>query len=423
MKKSIFAAMAAVVALTIVSCNSDPNNLNPSGGATSLQEVAIVPSSVTLAMGQTQQLTARVTPDEAKATATLTWSSSDEDIASVTETGYVTAGTKEGTATITVTAKQGDKEVSGTCAINVTTYYATLNFNEAVIWDIEDVTDSTVYTVTAGNGEKYKCYLVTTLFRIMSEGLYVNTQTNKLDGADDGVIIDLYAPMYYAEKTLNNTEKNTIFSLGYWGVRDIDTLAAKVGWAGKVDEAEYQKYGQGIVDAWNTYIADRTQENANTFLDLFDQAGQAAISGTKFNYWYYDCSDESDATTCGYYPDIYTSSVPTGLVKYLTLYTEGESGTNDYMYLLDAFEAEIVPFDGLFGFDATYNTTDHTYTLNSNNILYDKTYTYSSGEFPSDEAPVAFPVRVFSQEQPYAAQAIDEQIKSSGKFKLMISNK
>lgn len=413
MKKTIIAAMAAVVALAFASCNSTTGSKNE------LQEVAIVPSSVVLPMGQTQQLTARVTPDEAKATSELKWSSSDENIATVSETGYVTAGETEGTATITVVAKQGEKEVSGTCQIEVKSYLATLNFNEAVIWNIADVTDSTVYTITGGDGKQYKCYLAETLFRILSEGLYVNPQTNSLDGADQGVIIDLYAPMYFAEKTLNGSERNTIFSLGYWGVRDIDTISANIGWTGKVNETEYAKYGQTIVDAWNEYIVDRTQEKANVFLDAFDQAGQAAISGTFYNIWYYDCDDDNDASTCGYRPDIYTSSVPNGLVKYLTLYTEGNPGTNDISYAIDAFEAEIVPFEGLFGFDATFNS-DYTYTLNSNNILYGNTYQYAAGQFPEKEVKAAVPMKIFSEEYPYAAQIIDEKIKNSGNTKLMI---
>jgi uncharacterized protein YgiM (DUF1202 family) len=69
--------------------------------------VTISPSQVTLNYRQTQQLTATVSPANASNKA-VTWSSSNPSIASVDANGLVTAGTADGTATITVTTVDGN---------------------------------------------------------------------------------------------------------------------------------------------------------------------------------------------------------------------------------------------------------------------------------------------------------------------------
>ena len=77
-----------------------------------VESVAVTPNSVTLNPGKTQQLTATITPDGAEAT--VTWKSNNEEVATVSDTGLVTA-VAVGDATITATAD--GKE--GTCAVKV----------------------------------------------------------------------------------------------------------------------------------------------------------------------------------------------------------------------------------------------------------------------------------------------------------------
>ena len=94
------------------------------GGKTATCKVTVKPnlvSEITLAalaiyVGESKAVTATVKPDDATNKA-LTWTSSDETVATVDATGKVT-GKKIGTATITATARDGSG-VSGSCTVTV----------------------------------------------------------------------------------------------------------------------------------------------------------------------------------------------------------------------------------------------------------------------------------------------------------------
>ena len=77
--------------------------------------VTLSQTELSLTEGNTAQLTATVKPDDAT-NKNVTWTSSDETVATVTD-GLVTA-LKEGTATITVTTEDGSK--TATCVVTVT---------------------------------------------------------------------------------------------------------------------------------------------------------------------------------------------------------------------------------------------------------------------------------------------------------------
>ncbi|MBR1487453.1 MAG: Ig-like domain-containing protein, partial [Bacteroidales bacterium] len=76
----------------------------------SVESVSLDQTSLTIAKDATAQLTATVLPESATNPA-VTWSSSDETIATVSDDGLVT-GIKAGTATITVTTVDGNKTAS-----------------------------------------------------------------------------------------------------------------------------------------------------------------------------------------------------------------------------------------------------------------------------------------------------------------------
>ncbi len=78
--------------------------------------VSVSPSSATINVGSTRQLTATISPSSAS-NKSVTWSSSNSSIASVSSSGLVTAKTA-GTVTITATAKDGSGK-KGTCSITV----------------------------------------------------------------------------------------------------------------------------------------------------------------------------------------------------------------------------------------------------------------------------------------------------------------
>jgi uncharacterized protein YjdB len=118
-----------------VTATSTPGNLTASAGvnvtcAAPVATVTITPASVNLQIGQTSQLTATLTDANGNALTgrTVTWSSDNGNVATVSGTGMVTAGSA-GTATITATSegKTGNASVtvSSTPVASVTVSPAT----------------------------------------------------------------------------------------------------------------------------------------------------------------------------------------------------------------------------------------------------------------------------------------------------------
>ena len=131
----------------------DPEKIRPSSGFRDLYFTAnyedipttgVTLSETTLALvnGNSGTLTATVEPSEASQS--VTWASSDTNVATVDESGNVTA-VGAGTATITATAKVAAADglmLSASCTVTVMepTYTVTLNPNEGTIADGKNVT-------------------------------------------------------------------------------------------------------------------------------------------------------------------------------------------------------------------------------------------------------------------------------------------
>ena len=90
-------------------CNVTVSNI-------AVQGVSVSPTSQTLSIGGTKQLTATVSPSNAS-NKNVTWSSNNSTVASVNSTGLVTA---KAAGNATITAKTVDGNKSATCAITVT---------------------------------------------------------------------------------------------------------------------------------------------------------------------------------------------------------------------------------------------------------------------------------------------------------------
>ncbi|WP_205692223.1 Ig domain-containing protein, partial [Cellulophaga sp. Z1A5H] len=89
----------------------------------SVASVAITPNPVTINIGETENLSAATTPTNAT-NQNVTWSSSDDAIASVSATGVVT-GNAIGTATITVTTEDGGFTATSTITVQAATFAVT----------------------------------------------------------------------------------------------------------------------------------------------------------------------------------------------------------------------------------------------------------------------------------------------------------
>ena len=99
--------------------------------------VSLSQTQATLHAGETLTLTTTVAPANA-GDKTVTWSSSNEEVATVDANGVVTA-VSEGTATITATATNGSTDTSddktATCTVNV-------NYKTVVTWESGDISGS-----------------------------------------------------------------------------------------------------------------------------------------------------------------------------------------------------------------------------------------------------------------------------------------
>lgn len=114
MNRFLLKGLASVFTLAVmfgtVSCGED----DKPDGSVSVSAVTVNPTTATVNVGGTVTLSATITPGDAT-DKTLSWSTSNDKVATV-DAGKVT-GVAEGSATITVTTKDGNK--TATCAVTV----------------------------------------------------------------------------------------------------------------------------------------------------------------------------------------------------------------------------------------------------------------------------------------------------------------
>jgi len=131
--------IVVVFAFTVLISCELPN------GTVAVSAVSLAPTSASIAINETQQLTATVTPSNATNKA-VSWSTSAASVATVSSSGLVT-GISVGTAKITVTTSDGN--MTATCAVTVTSsgsgsgsivlWYGKGNIYEAVSGDNNDI--------------------------------------------------------------------------------------------------------------------------------------------------------------------------------------------------------------------------------------------------------------------------------------------
>ena len=114
---------------------------------TSVTGVTLNKSSIDIAVGGSETLTATINPSGASNTE-VEWFSDDEDVATV-EDGVV-SGIAEGTTTITVVTDDGG--FSDTCEVTVSTSAVTYDWSETAITDL---TSSDEFVIVGDNGSTY----------------------------------------------------------------------------------------------------------------------------------------------------------------------------------------------------------------------------------------------------------------------------
>ena len=179
MKKSLFLALIACVALVFVGCEPKVQPVD--------YTVKVSEATVTLELGGSTKLTAVAVPTPAVAHP-LVWTSSNPEVATVNASGIVEA-VSLGTATITVTLNTpADDPAVGqvtpaTCVVEVTND-AVLNTFELggyALWDLGNPIAGTDKTLTLSNGTEVTVQLAPSLYYVWDKG--ITLVGNKLAGA------------------------------------------------------------------------------------------------------------------------------------------------------------------------------------------------------------------------------------------------
>lgn len=140
--------------------------------------VSLNKSEVILEVGATETLTATVAPEDAT-TKTVSWQSSNEDVATVDQNGKVTAISK-GEVTITVTTNDGNK--TATCKVTVTADPSDSTESESPTDPTEDETtptepetptDGKPESSTPGTGDNFPLVLITLTLLLSLVGMIV----------------------------------------------------------------------------------------------------------------------------------------------------------------------------------------------------------------------------------------------------------
>lgn len=151
MKKNLFiVALCALATFAFTSCEKPGNGEEP----TTDVKVEVSPATLSLSVGaSSERLVAKVTP--AGVNVTVTWSSSDESVATV-RAGVVTA-VAEGVATITATAGTA----TATCVVTVSDDAVLDNYviSDWGVFNKGDMIPNTERTVHFVSGDSAKCQL------------------------------------------------------------------------------------------------------------------------------------------------------------------------------------------------------------------------------------------------------------------------
>lgn len=141
--KQLYLSTLAALALCFVGCKQDE--------PIPVSDIALNKTALSLNVGETGQLTATVTPENAE-DKTVTWTSDKPEVAAVSDEGLVTA---LGPGEATITAKAGQR--TATCEVTVQDPSITAHFdplfaqvlqNEGVIADAKRILPEEVKEIT-----------------------------------------------------------------------------------------------------------------------------------------------------------------------------------------------------------------------------------------------------------------------------------
>lgn len=401
MKKSLFFAFFVCAVLALVGCEqqNDPNKLTG---------ITVTPSELSMVPGDGARLKVTAVPTTATLdeTVVITWESSDTTVATVTDKGAVTA---VGYGKANITATYG--EYKAICSVWVKTYFESLVFTQAIVWDI-DTTGCPIDTITASDSTEYVCYLANAELWLCADGFYVN-ESGYLDGGELASYIAVKAPMYYAPADLNpEIGHGTKFCLGEWALAELpeDSIEAQVGAPGQLNEEEYMAYMDMAVQYYNAGDMNMFY-TALLYAGADPRTGSTSITGATMNTMQFQVTESNPEG--GYY----SSYIPDGIVTegLLSLNAEGISPFMcgmDYNYLkFREFENTVY----WWGCNWLENEDGTQLSWGDEKIMHwGEEVVYQLGELPTAEAarklePIHAPIMKI--DYPEVAERIENQLK------------
>ena len=324
MKKSLFLALIACVALVFVGCEPKVQPVD--------YTVKVSEATVTLELGGSTKLTAVAVPTPAVAHP-LVWTSSNPEVATVNASGIVEA-VSLGTATITVTLNTpADDPAVGqvtpaTCVVNVTND-AVLNTFELggyALWDLGNpiAGTDTVFKIQGGTVE-VTCQLAPSLYYVWDKG--ITLVGNKIAGAGFLLPVENYTYVI----TESPGDQYNGYYIGNFDIV-VDTIADNDALAFSDQNDVYAgNYGQLLDvdtygDAWTGIIAAGEAETEEEYMAQIEAAYElyyAAQTGTQFFHW-----DLNTGKQSYYY----------GNVSYLHLHEDYDTGELYYDLKLEWYD-------------------------------------------------------------------------------------
>lgn len=412
MKKSLFFALFACVALAFVGCEpeNDPNKVTG---------IAVAPSELAMVPGEEFRLSVVAIP----ATATLdessvvTWVSSDTTVAVVNDKGVVTA---VGYGRANVTATCG--EFTGVCAVWVKTYYENLSFTNAVMWSVDTTAfGGEVHEIwTSDSSESFNCYLSMAELWLCSDGFYVN-ESGYLDGAELASYITVYAPMWYGTNYLNPEKGGVQFVLGSWKLENLpaDSVKAHIGVPGTLNEDAYMTYMNMALQEYNA----ENYQMFSTYLALiggyvgYPEGWPVAIAGATMTTMEYSVDEETGEGGYSY------SYMPDGIVTEGVWSLNGE-GVSAYMCGMDynylKFREIANNADYAWGCN-WIEQEDGTFAWGDEYVMHwGEEVTYQYGELPTAEAQKMEPLHlpVLTIDYPEVAERIKKQLQENNALRV-----
>lgn len=256
MKKALFAALCCL--LVFSACKKTETEVKVTG-------VSVSPATLSLVEGTSEQLRATVSPSGA-ANKAVSWTSSAAAIATVDNTGKVTA-VSAGTATITVKTADGGK--TATCAVTVTTKVIPvtgISIEEGATAEVEEGKTVTLTATVQPENATDK-----TVTWSSSNDAIATVADGVVTGVAAGQAV-ITAKAGDKEATCTVTVKRPAVAL------EAVDLGLSVKWGNKNVGAEYPE------DAGNRYAWGETEPNKTNFDWGTYQWGNSEYNLTKYNH-------------------------------------------------------------------------------------------------------------------------------------------